>query len=91
MDKYRRTVNCNPDREDNMALNFQYPKETHCIHREVGTGLESSMASGTAILERRGEGWSRMKAWNEVKGMAVDKIWWERFTDDLCCRRSNRN
>jgi hypothetical protein len=39
MENYETTTSFNPDKEDKMALDWSYPKETHWIHREGGTRL----------------------------------------------------
>jgi hypothetical protein len=45
MKNYKTTTNCNPDKDDKMALDWSYPKETYWIHREGGTRLEPSGGS----------------------------------------------
>jgi hypothetical protein len=51
-----------------------YPKKTHWIHREVGIGPGTlSGLKGTVIPKRPGKGRLRMKPWNEVKRLAVDR------------------
>jgi hypothetical protein len=45
MENYEATNNCNPNKEEKMALDMPYPKKTHWIHRVVGIGLESSGVS----------------------------------------------
>jgi hypothetical protein len=42
MENYKPTTNCNPNKEEKMALDRPYPKKTHWIHREVSIGLELS-------------------------------------------------
>jgi hypothetical protein len=42
MENYKTATNYNLEREEKMALDWSYPKETHWIHREVGTRLEPS-------------------------------------------------
>jgi hypothetical protein len=44
MENYEPTTNCNPNKEEIMALDRPYPKKTHWIYREVGIGLEHSGA-----------------------------------------------
>jgi hypothetical protein len=45
MENYEPTTNCNPNKEEKMALDRPYPKKTHWIHREVGIGLQPSGGS----------------------------------------------
>jgi hypothetical protein len=45
MENYEPATNCNPNKEEKMALDRPYPKETHWVYREVGAGLEPSGGS----------------------------------------------
>jgi hypothetical protein len=42
MENYEPTTNCNPNKEEKMALVRPYPKKTYWIQRKVGIGLEPS-------------------------------------------------
>jgi hypothetical protein len=45
MENYTTKINCNPDKEEKMALDWSYPKEIDWIHRKGGTRLEHSGGS----------------------------------------------
>jgi hypothetical protein len=45
MENYEPTTNCNPNKEEKMALDRPYPKKTHWLHTEVGAGLKHSGGS----------------------------------------------
>jgi hypothetical protein len=45
MENYEPATNCNPNKEEKMALDRPYPKKTHWVHTEVDAGLEHSGVS----------------------------------------------
>jgi hypothetical protein len=52
MENYEPKTNCNPNKEDKMALDRPYPKETHWFHREVGIELEPSRGLKTRSSQK---------------------------------------
>jgi hypothetical protein len=57
MDIYEPTTNCNPNKEEKMALDRPYTKKTQWIHREVSIGLETSGGlEGAVVPKRPGKG-----------------------------------
>jgi hypothetical protein len=79
MENYKSKTNCNPNNEEEMALDRPYTKKTNWIHTEVGIGLEPS---GGSTAQSSQKTWKRMiedeameegKTWSEVKRLAVDR------------------
>jgi hypothetical protein len=52
MENYKTTTNCNPDKDEKMALQWSYPKETHWIHTEVSTRLASPVGLKAQLSQK---------------------------------------
>jgi hypothetical protein len=87
------TTNCNPNKEEKVAMDWPFSKKTHWIHREVGIGPSGGKKALSSKNTRR----LRMEPWQRGRHGARLKDWLLTepgggvFTDALCSRGRNRN
>jgi hypothetical protein len=70
MENYEPATNCNPNKEEKMALDRPYPKATHWCWTGTLRGLDFAV-----VTKRPGKGRLRMKQWKQGRHGARLKGW----------------